>query len=222
VRGQLVAPSGALVGGPIAIDVEPENQSGGCAAEGGGKVLVSWTHGFSPLPGTATDGVQATFLNANGCPAMTPYCFGDGTSVPCPCGNAGETGHGCANSLFTAGGRLIGSGLPSVSSDNVILAGSSMPTSSALYFQGTTTVSAAFGDGLRCVGGSVIRLSTKFNDANGASSYPGPGDAPISLRGLIPLVGGTRYYQAWYRNAASFCTASTFNLTNGLEIVWGG
>jgi hypothetical protein len=31
---------------------------------------------------------------------------------------------------------------------------------------------------------------------------------------------GTREYQVWYRNAASFCTASTFNLTNGLQLNW--
>jgi hypothetical protein len=27
-------------------------------------------------------------------------------------------------------------------------------------------------------------------------------------------------YQVWYRNAASFCTPSTFNLSNGIEIAW--
>jgi hypothetical protein len=29
-----------------------------------------------------------------------------------------------------------------------------------------------------------------------------------------------RAYQLWYRDAASFCTASTFNLTNAVEIAW--
>ncbi len=32
--------------------------------------------------------------------------------------------------------------------------------------------------------------------------------------------GGNRTYQTWYRNAAAFCTASTFNLTNGTAIAW--
>jgi hypothetical protein len=32
---------------------------------------------------------------------------------------------------------------------------------------------------------------------------------------------GVRTYQAWYRNAAAFCTASTFNLTNGVQLTWG-
>jgi hypothetical protein len=27
-------------------------------------------------------------------------------------------------------------------------------------------------------------------------------------------------YQLWYRNAAAFCTPSTFNLTNGLDVTW--
>jgi hypothetical protein len=33
-------------------------------------------------------------------------------------------------------------------------------------------------------------------------------------------VGDVRTYQCWYRNAAVFCTASTFNLTNGGQVTW--
>jgi hypothetical protein len=29
-----------------------------------------------------------------------------------------------------------------------------------------------------------------------------------------------RTYQAWYRNSAAYCTASVFNLTNGVQIDW--
>ena len=33
--------------------------------------------------------------------------------------------------------------------------------------------------------------------------------------------GATRFYQAWYRNAALFCIATaTFNLSNGLAVTW--
>jgi hypothetical protein len=33
--------------------------------------------------------------------------------------------------------------------------------------------------------------------------------------------GCIRTYQCWYRNADPlFCTASTFNLTNGVEVTW--
>jgi len=41
----------------------------------------------------------------------------------------------------------------------------------------------------------------------------------VSVKGLI-TAPGTRTYQVWYRNAAAFCTASTFNLSNGVSIVW--
>jgi len=47
--------------------------------------------------------------------------------------------------------------------------GSQMTNSSALYFQGTTQMAGgagiAFGDGLRCAGGSIVRLGTKTNAA---------------------------------------------------------
>jgi hypothetical protein len=106
-----------------------------------------------------------------------------------------------------------------------VLHGSAMPnTTVTMYLQGTVKIlggqGTVFGDGLRCVTGQVIRLGLETN-VGGASSYGGPeGDIPISVRGNLPASGGTRYYQAWYRNAASFCTSNTFNLSNGLEIVW--
>jgi hypothetical protein len=40
------------------------------------------------------------------------------------------------------------------------------------------------------------------------------------VRGQIPLVGGVRAYQLWYRNAADFCTSATFNVTNAVRAVW--
>ncbi len=64
-----------------------------------------------------------------------------------------------------------------------------------------------------------VVVGTESNVA-GASQYPGPGELPVSQKGAIPMTGGTRTYQAWYRNAQDYCTASTFNLTNGVSIVW--
>jgi hypothetical protein len=125
------------------------------------------------------------------------------------------------NSLGVAA-RLEAVGQASLTSDTVQLRGSNMPNGNALYFQGTTQQSAglgaAFGDGLRCAGGTIVRLGTKLNAA-GSSAYPGSGEASVSVRGLI-VAPGTRTYQVWYRNAAAYCTASTFNLTNGLQVVW--
>jgi len=152
----------------------------------------------------------------------SPFCSGDGTSTACPCANNGLANRGCANSVDANGGQLVASGLASLSGDTVVLTGSGMPNSSALYIQGTTAQSGgsglAFGDGLRCAGGSVIRLGTKANSAGG-SQYPALGDPTVSVRGLV-TTPGLRVYQVWYRNAAAFCTAETFNLTNGWQITW--
>jgi hypothetical protein len=153
---------------------------------------------------------------------ITLFCFGDGSGTACPCGNSGAPGNGCAHSLNANGANLAGSGNASISSDSFVLSGSGMPDSSALYFQGTAQINGglgtAFGDGLRCAGGSVIRLGTKTN-AGGASQYPTGADPTIAVKGMN-AAGDVRMYQVWYRNAAAFCTASTFNLTNGLQVTW--
>ncbi|MCY2958896.1 MAG: hypothetical protein NTY35_01930 [Planctomycetota bacterium] len=152
-----------------------------------------------------------------------PFCFGDGSAAACPCANASAPIEqaGCASS-FGTGGRLMAQGTSSIAADTLVLRGASMPNSSALYFQGTSQQSGgagvAFGDGLRCAGGVVIRLGTKSN-ASGASQYPMAGDPSISSRGLV-TGPGSRTYQVWYRNSAAFCTSSTFNLSNGLLVTW--
>jgi len=151
-------------------------------------------------------------------PTATAYCFGDGSGTPCPCGNSGAAGNGCASSVNANGANLAASGVPSISNDTFVLLGTGMPNSSALYYQGTGQTSVAFGDGLRCVSGQIRRLGTKSNQ-NGSSQYPAAGDQSISIRGANSA-GDVRNYQVWYRNAAAFCTAATFNLSNGVQITW--
>ncbi len=186
---------------------------------------ISSTFMFSD-PGTGASGtitVTGT-LNANRIFAQR-FCTGDGVATPCPCGNnaPATSGRGCLNSLGV-GALLDPFGSARVSADTFRLDASGMPaTATALYFQGTSESGAGagvvFGDGLRCAAGTVIRLGTKTN-VGGASSYPTGADQPISIRGGLPAVGANRTYQAWYRNAAAFCTASTFNLTGGLRVTW--
>ncbi len=154
----------------------------------------------------------------------TPFCFGDGTGTACPCGNHSTVANneGCLHALGT-GGILTATGDASLSADTVVLRGAQMPSSPALYLQGTTRQGAGagtvFGDGKHCAGGTMIRLETVTN-SGGASQYPQAGDPSVSVRGSI-TIPGTRTYQVWFRNAAAFCTPATFNSTNGLEITWG-
>jgi hypothetical protein len=151
------------------------------------------------------------------------FCAGDGSGTACPCGNSGALGHGCANSVNAAGAQLNAVGVPSISNDSVLLHAAGMPNSSVLFFQGTAQADGGagtmFGDGKRCAGGSIVRLGAKTN-VSGTSSYPEAGDLSVSQRGLV-TAPGSRTYQAWYRNAATFCTGATFNLSNGIEFLWG-
>lgn len=157
-------------------------------------------------------------------PVAAPFCAGDGTQTPCPCGNNSSVGadQGCLNS-FGMGAALRGAGIASVASDSLVLTCSNLHgATTGLFFQGTAQAGGgagtAFGDGVRCVLGTNTRIGTKTASA-GSATYPQAGDAPISVRGSVPA-NSTRYYQFWYRNVASFCTAAAFNLSQGVAVQW--
>ncbi len=183
-----------------------------------GNVIVGQGTGF----GSGQPGGGWVVIFPDALQIGTAFCSGDGTATACPCGNNGAPGHGCASSVHAGGALLKATGVASISADSVTLRGSSMPNAPALYFQGTTQqnggAGAMFGDGLRCAGGTVVRLGTKVN-VGGESQYPSGADLPVATRGLVTMPG-VRTYQVWYRNAAAFCTAATFNLSNGLQLTW--
>lgn len=165
-------------------------------------------------------------IDVFGCsPAVfSPFCSGDGidpgVTTSCPCSNFGSPGHGCASSSNPNGALLQATG--TTNPDSVELHGSGMPsTSLCIYLQGDALDDALFGDGVRCVGGSLIRLRTKSN-VGGASQFPEPGEPSVSARGHVTLGSGARrYYQTYYRNpAASFCPSATFNVTSGVIVNW--
>lgn len=154
----------------------------------------------------------------------TSFCSGDGTAGACPCGNFGVEGHGCQNSIFAMGAQLTAFGTPSVApgEDGLVLTATKI-VGPGLFFQGSAQVAggtgAAFGNGLLCAGGTIIRLGVGF-PSGGTASYPGgltPG--PIHVRGATSA-GDVRHYQAWYRDGAVFCTSATFNFTQGVSVTW--
>jgi len=209
-----------------------------CAGDGGSGVqiwggtfahyLSSFTAGAGGYDQSnwACDGAPGELIYPVGAatePGRTPICFG--LFDVCPCGNEGHGSAGCDNSFGHGGARLDVLGSASLANDTLTLDVEGLgPTAPALFFQGTALQSAglgaAFGDGLRCAAGAVIRLGSR--DASGGAAQFGSatGDVPISVRGQIPAPGTTRVYQVWYRNSAAFCTASTSNLSNGFEVRW--
>jgi hypothetical protein len=99
------------------------------------------------------------------------------------------------------------------------------PSATLLFFQGTGKVAGglgtSFGDGLRCVNGSVVRMAVRHATAGSASfGHAIAGDTSVSAAGHLGPALATRYYQAWYRDAQSFCTSATYNLTNAITIRW--
>ena len=152
-------------------------------------------------------------------PHPAAFCRSDPSSG-CPCSNLGTWG--CSNSSNVSGGRLEVLGQASIANDTLVLLGSGMTNGLALYLQGTSLGygGRAYGDGRRCVGGALLRIGAKVN-AGGASRYPEAGDPSVSLRGGIPGAGTTRYYQTSYRDARSFCTDATVNVTSGISVLWG-
>ena len=157
--------------------------------------------------------------------AGDPICFGDpGSGTPCPCDNDNDgstPGSGCDNGVFASGGQLRGYFEASVSNDTLQLVATHLePNNSGLFFQADNDLSPGtpMGDGLRCVGGGVVRIQTRMADAVGSSHTT----RSISQKaGVLP--GDTKYYQVWYRtNALPPCGygVNDFNTTNGYRIVW--
>jgi len=147
----------------------------------------------------------------------TEYCFGDGTGAPCPCGNDGNPGEGCAHG-GGVGAKLSAFGSAVAAADDLVFTGVQMvPSQPALLFAANNAVNGGdglpFGDGLRCAGGALVRLGVKVANAVGTASW-GPGLA--STGGW--LAGDTRRFQAWFRDPVLSPCSSFQNLTTGLEI----
>lgn len=156
-----------------------------------------------------------------GSASLVTYCHGDGSGTDCPCGNeipAGTEG-GCRNST--------GFGAVAITDDSVQVASDKfrvyscglLPGQPALCFVGTLAndggAGVGFGDGLRCAGGTVVRLGVRTPDAAGDAIW-GPG-----LRTLGGWTAGdTRYFQVWYRNPTGSPCLSNFNLSNGVQVLF--
>ncbi|MCB9915972.1 MAG: hypothetical protein H6828_12655 [Planctomycetes bacterium] len=148
------------------------------------------------------------------------YCFGDGTATACPCGNPGGSGEGCANSSG-AGAKLTIAGSVSASADDLVMNGAQLlPGQPGLLFSGLNAVNGGngvvFGDGLRCAGGTVLRLGVRVPNAGGTATW-GPGLGAIGGWGS----GDTRRFQVWYRDPGGSPCGSNFNLSHGVELVFG-
>jgi cytochrome c5 len=153
------------------------------------------------------------------------YCLGNGEFVLCGCGNDNDSSlrgglSGCANGSSSGGCSLYGSGSASISNADFVLRAEGLPPGMpGLFFQGPDAIGSGlgqvFGDGLRCVGGSVIRLQAAASNGSGLLSS----NIDIAAKGAVSA-GDVRRYQLWYRDPLGSPCGQGHNLSNGYELTW--
>jgi Tol biopolymer transport system component len=171
--------------------------------------------------------------NRNGGPNLVSVCHpGISGVIACPCGNPPSgAGRGCDNSSSTGGATLAAAGATVLSSDSLVFTTSGeKPTATSVLLQGTSSPAAGvvYGQGVRCVGGTLKRLFTK-TAVGGSITAPnfGAGDPTVSARSAAkgnPIAAGqSRWYLVFYRDPTVLggCPAtSTFNATQTGRIEW--
>ncbi len=149
------------------------------------------------------------------------FGFGDGSASACPCGNDSHPRleQGCVNSSGW-GGKLSIVGSDSASLDDFrLLAGNLIPGNPALLFHGPNSLNGGagvvFGNGLRLVGGAVVRAGVFVPDPGGRAAWgPGVGE------GLSWLPGSARHFQVWYRDPFHAICGDVFSLTNAVTVIF--
>lgn len=199
--------------------------------DGSGNTL-SQCFGLAVQPGTGSVFVSgngsSNAFRIEGSPSFPAFCdASDGALGTCPCAAfQGLPTTGCDTPIspmqgggLTGGFRLDVLRQTSGATNRATLCGTGFPQLSA---PGVTVIRApnqtvggpfVFGDGVLCIGPTVVRvgadlaLGGTFLDTVGHGSMAGP---------------GSFYYQLWVRSTPiSFCDPSAaFNLSNGREIVW--
>ncbi len=162
--------------------------------------------------------------------SLEPYCFGDGSGTPCPCGNDSSAGHagGCAHQDGD-GAVLSGSGTPSVVVDGLHFELESAPHDSfAILVSGLNRLPqvgcvgcgiAAF-DGLRCAGGDFRRHGSRATDAVGRANHGWGAPAGGLGAASSAIAGQSRHYFAFLRTNPTATCFEGQNSSNGVAVVW--
>jgi hypothetical protein len=140
--------------------------------------------------------VDVWSITSGGCPMPYSYCSVTNNSTGQPA-------------------LMSSSGTTSIAANNFGLVCSGCPHNAAgLFFYGPNEVQAAFGNGFRCVGGTVWRLGLHPANASGvATDAINFGAVPAAI-----TAGSTWKFQYWYRNPAG--GGALFNLSDGLSVTF--
>lgn len=105
------------------------------------------------------------------------------------------------------------SGTASVEANAMVLQLNSVPNMPGLVFLGGERVEIPFGDGMRCVGGTLRRLPTGFAESHSLSTAVDMASGDLAEL-LVP--GTFCNFQGWFRDPAA--GGAGFNMSNGLQI----
>jgi hypothetical protein len=117
---------------------------------------------------------------------------------------------------FDPNGAFMGwNGSQFVSSNDFVLVASGVPPNAAgLFYMGLNETFATFGNGYRCVGGSVARFGVIHANVFGDAVQIVDDTQPPALGRIVP--GSTWKFQFWYRNPLA--GGAGYNLTDGLSV----
>lgn len=187
----------------------------------------------STLVANDTGGLFDMFVHDVAAAGVTTFCHpGVAGVVSCPCSNPPSTlSRGCNNSAGTGGATLTAGGVAYVNADTLVFyTTAELASATSVVIQGDASIAAGtvFGQGVRCVGGNLLRLYTK-TASSGSITAPdfSVSDPTVSARSAAlggTLSGGmTRYYFVEYRDSTVLggCpSSSTFNASGCVLVTW--
>jgi len=211
---------------------DPNSGCSSPAISAHGRYVVFRSNSTDLVPGD-TNGYTDVFLHDRTSAGFASFCDpGIDNVITCPCGNPPSgPGLGCDNSASSGGASLSASGIAYLSLDSLVFSTSGeMPTATSILVQGDAAIPAGlvFGQGVRCAGGTLVRLYVKTAVA-GSITAPdfGAGDPSVSVvcsqLGVPLQPGEPRTYLVYYRDPIVLggCPgASTFNATQTGSISW--
>jgi len=142
------------------------------------------------------DDVRVSYIEDDACDQPSNYCIGAPNSVGL--------------------GAVIGwSGSLDVAQDSFTLTVAEAPPAQfGIFFFGPNQQQQSLGDGLLCVGGTLVRLPVTSTDSSGMASS----GLDFGLYGLQN--GDSLNFQFWYRDPFGGLTGN--NLSDGLEVTFCG
>ncbi|MFT4540032.1 MAG: hypothetical protein ACI835_002481 [Planctomycetota bacterium] len=120
---------------------------------------------------------------------------------------------GAANSVDPSGSSITAVGSTSIAATALELIADNAPSQPAIFYYGPNQLNLPFGNGVRCVGGSVNRLPVEFGSGGEIRHLV---DVPANAANFGSMASVN--FQCWYRDPAG--GGASFNLSDGVEIAF--